>query len=123
MTDMTHKELKATANLTQAYLLTYLLLLPSLPTAAADWAGTVSLLKTSTNSGAILFQLSGKAKSTVRCNENNMYAITLGSPGGQAMFDLLKYAYINKLPVEANSLGTCSVYWKAESAKDIVLKR
>jgi len=89
---------------------------------AADWSGTVSLIKVSMVSPAVLFQLSGELKSPARCNEEKMYAVDLGAPGGEAIFELLKYAYINKLPVEADSLGTCAVYWKAEGVKNILLR-
>jgi len=90
---------------------------------AADWSGTVTAIKASTVSKAVLFSLSGELKDTARCNETGMYAIDLGAPGGETIFELIKYAYVNKLPVEANGLGTCAVYWKAEGVKDILLQQ
>ena len=92
-------------------------------TCAADWTGTVSEIKVSTVSQAVLFKLSGKISDRARCNEYSMYAIDLGTPGGASIFELIKYAYLNGLTVQANSLGTCAVYWKAEGVKDITLAR
>ncbi len=90
---------------------------------AADWTGTVSEIRVSTVSQAVLFRLSGKISDQARCNEYGMYAIDLGTPGGESIFELIKYAYLNDLTVQANSLGTCAVYWKAEGVKDITLAR
>ena len=90
---------------------------------AADWTGTVSEIRVSTVSQAVLFKLSGKISDRARCNEYSMYAIDLGTPGGESIFELIKYAYLNGLTVQANSLGTCAVYWKAEGVKDITLAR
>ena len=90
---------------------------------AADWTGTVSEIRVSTVSPAVLFRLSGKLENKARCNEYEMYAIDLGSPGGESVFELIKYAYLNGLTVQANSLRTCAVYWKAEGVKDITLAR
>lgn len=88
---------------------------------AEEWSGTVTVIKSFAVSKAVLFKLSGELKSPARCNDLKMYAINLESPGGEAIFDLIKYAHVNKILVKANSLGTCSVYWKAEGVKDIVL--
>ncbi len=92
-------------------------------TGAADWTGTVSEIRVSTISPAVLFRLSGKLDNKARCNEYEMYAIDLNSPGGESVFELIKYAYLNGLTVQANSLRTCAVYWKAEGVKDITLAR
>ena len=89
---------------------------------AEDWSGTVTTIQSSTLSKAVLFQLSGELKDAARCNESKMYAIDLSSPGGEAVFDLIKYAYLNKLPIQATSLHTCAVYWKAEGVKEVFLK-
>ena len=89
---------------------------------AADWSGTVTTLRASNTSNTVLFELSNELDSPARCNEFRMYAIDLDSKGGNAVFELVKYAYIKKIPIEANSLKTCKVHWKSEGVKDIYLK-
>jgi hypothetical protein len=51
-----------------------------------------------------------------------MYALDLKTPGGRAVYELIKLAYVEKRPLEARSLGTCSVHWKSEGVKNVVLK-
>ncbi|WP_370979948.1 hypothetical protein [Agaribacterium sp. ZY112] len=90
---------------------------------AASWSGEVVMIKAMTPSEAVLFQLSSELKEPARCNEHKAYAIDLSAPGGMALFDLVRHAYLNGLRVEAESLNTCAVFWKAEGVKSITLKR
>ncbi len=90
---------------------------------AADWAGRVTAIEAMTVSRAVLFSLSGELKGASRCNEYGMYAIDLSAPGGGALFELLMHAYVHDLEVEAESLNTCAVYWKAEGLKRLVLRK
>jgi len=104
-------------------LILLLALTPTLARAGSDWSGKVTLIKASTVSPAILFQLSGKLRGADRCNEYGMYAIDLSAPGGNALFELLVHAYVYDLSVQASSLGTCAVYWKAEGVKELILQK
>lgn len=105
------------------YLLWFALFLPLGNSYASQWAGTVIQIKAQTISKTVLFRLSGDIDSPARCNEANMYAIDLQSPGGKVVFDLIKYAYLNQLPVTAKSLHTCEAHWKSEGVKEIVLQQ
>lgn len=98
------------------------LFLPLSLTNASQWAGTVTQIKAQTISKTVLFRLSGELDAPARCNENLMYAINLQSPGGEFVYDLVKYAYLNNLPVEAKSLHTCEVHRKSEGVKEVTLK-
>ena len=90
---------------------------------AADWQGQVTTLRASNTSDVVLFALDGKLKSAASCNEFQMYAVDLRLPGGSALYQLLTDAFIHDLAVEANSLGTCKSYWKAEGVKEIFLRK
>lgn len=96
--------------------------MPSTSVAAGQWRGNVIELRASNISSAVLFKLSGKLEKAASCNAWEMYAIDLNNPGGSAVFELVKYAYLNGLTVEARSLGTCLTHWKSEGVKDIYLK-
>ncbi len=104
-------------------LLVVLFLTASNSVLSADWSGTVTYIKSSTVSNAVLFGLSGELEDPVRCNESKLYSIDLSAPGGETIFELIKYAYVNKLSVKANSLRTCVDYWKAEGVKEVVLQQ
>jgi len=90
--------------------------------AAGEWRGKVIELRASNVSNAVLFKLSGELEKPASCNEWKMYAIDLGHPGGKPVFELVKYAFINGLTVEARSLGTCRTHWKSEGVKEIYLR-
>ncbi len=88
---------------------------------SSQWTGTVIEIKAVITSKAVLFKLSGKIESPTRCNENKMYAIDLGAPGGRAIFELVQLAYSEQRPIEAHSLNTCIVHWKSEGVKAVYL--
>ncbi len=97
------------------------LLVFAFPVSAAEWQGHVTEVKASIVSKTVLFKLSGDLKAFARCNESGMYAVDLKKAGGEIIFDLLKYAAVNNLPLKAYSLNACHSYWKAENVKELVL--
>jgi len=87
-----------------------------------DWSGQVVMLESHANIETILFKLSGELKKPAACNESETYTINLKYPGAQNMIDLVKYAYLHQLPVNAFSNNTCLFRPGSESVRSIILK-
>lgn len=98
-----------------------MVLLSSISHAGSTWQGKVLEIRASNVSGAILFRLSGDIKKPASCNDWKMYAIDPGLPGGEQVFELVKFAFLNELDVEARGLGTCRTHWKSEGVKEVSL--
>lgn len=107
----------------RAFLFSILVSLSVTGHAAGSWSGKVVELRASNVTNTILFSLSGELEKPASCNEWKMYAIDLRNPGGEQVFELVKYAYLNNLAIEASSLGTCRSHWKSEGVKEVLLRR
>ena len=52
-----------------------------------------------------------------------MFGLRVGTPGGDAVFELIKFSFLNGIDVEVSGLGTCSAHWRSEDVKDVALKQ
>ncbi len=90
---------------------------------AGDARGKITDLQASNTSNSVIFAVSGDIEDSASCNKWKMFGINLRTPGGQAVFELVKYAFLNELEVEVNGLGTCVAHWRSEDVKDVAIRR
>ena len=90
---------------------------------AGDILGSVTELRASSTSNAVIFSVAGKIEDPARCNEWQMFAINLGNSGSAAIFELVKYAFLNNLQIEVHGLGTCKAHWRSEDVKDVAVRK
>ena len=90
---------------------------------AGNANGNITDLRASNTSDSVIFAVSGEIEDSANCNKGQMFAINLATSGGQAVFELVKYAFLNDLEVEINGLGTCVAHWRSEDVKDVALRK
>jgi len=90
---------------------------------AGDAKGKVTDLRASNTSNSVIFTVSAEIEDPASCNKWQMFGINLGTSGGQAVFELVKYAFLNELEVEVNGLGTCVAHWRSEDVKDVAIRK
>lgn len=74
-------------------------------------------------SDAVPFVIAAPIDDSPRCNESGRFSISLRKPGGMAAFMALLEAKKQGYEVTVEGLNTCTNEWKAEDAKNIVLRR
>lgn len=90
---------------------------------AGDIQGSVTELRASGISNTVIFSVEGVIEDPAGCNEWQMFAINLDESGGSAVFELVKYAFLNNLRIEVHGLGTCKAHWRSEDVKDVAVSR
>jgi hypothetical protein len=105
----------------------FFVLILGLFVASAGWAGEakgrVTALHASNTKNSVTFTVSGDIEDPASCNKWQMFGIKLNNPGGQAVFELIKYAFLNELDVEVNGLGTSVAHWRSEDVKDVAIRK
>ncbi len=90
---------------------------------AGNAKGKVTDLRASNTTNSVIFAVSGEIEDAASCNKWEMFGIKLDVSGGQAVFELIKYAFLNDLDVEVSGLGTCVAHWRSEDVKDVAIRK
>ena len=85
--------------------------------------GVINDLRASNKANTVIFGMTGDIDEAGSCNKWEMFGISLQTEGGKAVFELVKFAYLNQLEIEVFGLGTCKAHWRSEDVKDVHLKR
>ncbi len=104
-------------NMRKYLFLVFFFVLPS--TFASTAVGVVSQIRASESTDLVIFSVEGEISDAPRCNENRAYTFRLDAPGGQAILELLKLSFLEKLPVRVVGLNTCSRGYESEGVQEV----
>lgn len=86
---------------------------------AGEATGTIASIEVSDSSPTVLFTLSSPIRDTPRCNEKEMFSISLKKVSGQAAYAALLEAKQREYETTVTGLNTCTNEWKVEDVKNI----
>jgi len=85
--------------------------------------GRITKLQILTNSKSVVFTIAGEIENPASCNKWQTFAVKLSTTTGQAIFEIIKQAFLKELVVAVKGLGTCTAHWRSEDVKYITVKK
>ncbi|MDH3978688.1 MAG: hypothetical protein OEU86_09240 [Gammaproteobacteria bacterium] len=98
-------------------------LLLSSASMSGEAEGRITKVQILTNSKSVVFTIAGEIQDPASCNKWQTFAVTLPTTTGQAIFEIVKQAFLKELVVEVKGLGTCTSHWRSEDVKYITVKK
>lgn len=105
----------------KAFFITIIILFFCSSSYASKSSGKVKFINISNVNDRILFQLDNEPIKSPRCNETKQYVLDLTRANSKILYQALLLARQNDWVIDVVGLNTCSVHFKSEDVKNIVI--